>query len=82
MRLFGKCMDSLGGPLECMESGFAATGVAGTGLINVSLEFKRPGDEDTQDDEFEIKYESIKSKQVRDYTHLGELLVMNDPKPH
>ena len=30
--------------------------------------------EDTQDDEFEIKYESIKSKQVRDYTHLGELL--------
>ena len=51
-----------------MESGFAATRVAEfPGLINVSLEFKRPGDEDTQDDEFEIKYESIKSKQVRDY---------------
>ena len=41
-----------------MESGFAATVAGVSRLINVSLEFKRPGDEDTQDDEFEIKYES------------------------
>ncbi len=43
------------------------------GLVQMSLEFKRPG-ETTEDDALEISYGSIKKKQVRDYTHLGELL--------
>ncbi|MEE2757105.1 MAG: peptidase MA family metallohydrolase [Myxococcota bacterium] len=43
------------------------------GLVQMSLEFKRPG-ETTDEDELEISYGSIKKKQVRDYTHLGELL--------
>jgi tetratricopeptide (TPR) repeat protein len=43
------------------------------GLVQMSLEFKRPGDP-KEDEELEISYGSIKKKQVRDYTHLGELL--------
>ena len=43
------------------------------GLVQMSLEFKRPGDKDSSQ-ELEINYSSMKDKQVKDYTHLGELL--------
>ena len=44
------------------------------GLVQQALEFKRPGDADKKDDEFEINYQSMDKKKVRDFTHLGELL--------
>jgi tetratricopeptide (TPR) repeat protein len=43
------------------------------GLVQQSLEFKRPGDAE-KDETNEINYGSIKQKKVRDFTHLGELL--------
>ena len=50
------------------------------GLIQQSLEFKRPG-EAKKDEDYEINYGSIKQKKVRDFTHLGELLrARNRPK--
>ncbi|MEE2786617.1 MAG: tetratricopeptide repeat protein [Myxococcota bacterium] len=44
------------------------------GLFQQELEFKRPGDAEKEDDEFEVNYESMDKKKVRDFTHLGELL--------
>ena len=44
------------------------------GLVQQALEFKRPGDADKKDDEFEINYQSMDKKKVRDFTHLGEIL--------
>ena len=44
------------------------------GLVQQSLEFKRPGEKEKDPDKLEINYGSIKEKRVRDFTHLGELL--------
>jgi tetratricopeptide (TPR) repeat protein len=41
------------------------------GLVQTSLQFKRPGD---GDQEPEVDYSSIEEKRVKDHTHLGELL--------
>ena len=41
------------------------------GLVQTSLKFKKPGDEDKED---EPDYGSIEEKKVRDFAHLGELL--------
>ena len=43
------------------------------GLVQQSLEFRRPGDP-KKDEDKESNYGSIKEKSVRDFTHLGELL--------
>ena len=51
------------------------------GLVQQSLEFKRPGDKKQESEEPEINYGSIKEKRIRDFTHLGELLrARNRPK--
>jgi tetratricopeptide (TPR) repeat protein len=46
------------------------------GLVQRSLRFKRPG----QDEEPEAEYDSIEQKEVKDWAHLGELLRARDRK--
>ena len=43
------------------------------GLVQTSLKFKRPGDPES-DAEPEADYDTIEEKQVKDLTHIGELL--------
>ena len=40
----------------------------------MSLEFKQQASDKDSSQELEINYSSMKDKQVKDYTHLGELL--------
>lgn len=44
------------------------------GLVQRKLEFKRPGDPATSEEEPEAEYSTIEEKAVRDHAHLGELL--------
>ncbi|MGK0357742.1 MAG: tetratricopeptide (TPR) repeat protein [Bradymonadia bacterium] len=46
------------------------------GLVQTSLKFKRPGDPESDDPnaEPEADYDTIEEKQVKDLTHIGELL--------
>ncbi len=48
------------------------------GLVQRSLEFKRPGDPDDPAAEPEPEYATIEEKKVKDYAHLGELLRARD----
>lgn len=51
------------------------------GLVQTSLKFKRPGQEEDPDDRFDADIDTIEEKRVRDLAHLGELLrARNRPK--
>lgn len=48
------------------------------GLVQRSLEFKRPGDPEAGEEEPEASYATIEEKKVKDHAHLGELLRARD----